>query len=280
MPLTMYFSENIKLLRKRKKRSQEDVAVALDLTRTTLSGYENGSAEPSLGTLMKFSDYYKVSVDKLLKTDLTKLTESALSTLEKGFDIDVTGRSLRVLTTTVNNDNEENIELVPVKAKAGYTSGYADPDYIKVLQTFNLPFLDRNRKYRSFQISGDSMPPVSNGSWVTGEYLQNWNHVKDGYPYIVVTKDDGVVFKVLYNKVKDKGTFMLCSTNPEYSPYEVPVGEIYEIWKFSNYISSELPEANISKDRLTNTVMNLQRELAEIKAVIKASPEQLSFFKD
>jgi transcriptional regulator with XRE-family HTH domain len=276
----MYFSENIKLLRKRKKRSQEDVSVALDLTRTTLSGYENGSAEPSLSTLLKFSEYYKVSVDKLLKTDLTKLTESALSTLEKGFDIDVTGRSLRVLTTTVNNKNEENIELVPVKAKAGYTSGYADPDYIKVLQTFNLPFLDRNRKYRSFQISGDSMPPVSHGSWVTGEYLQNWNHVKDGYPYIVVTKDDGVVFKVLYNKVKDKGTFMLCSTNPEYSPYEVPVGEIYEIWKFSNYISSELPEANISKDRLTNTVMNLQRELAEIKAVIKASPEQLSFFKD
>lgn len=271
----MYFAENIKLLRKRRKRSQEDVAIALDLTRTTLSGYENGTAEPNFNTLVKFSEYFKVSVDKLLKTDLTKLTESALSTLEKGFDIDVTGKSLRVLATTVNKNNEENIELVPVKAKAGYTSGYADPDYIKVLQTFNLPFLDRNRKYRSFQISGDSMPPVSHGSWVTGEYVQNWNHVKDGHPYIVVTKDDGVVFKVLYNRIKEAGTFMLCSTNPEYSPYEVAVGEILEIWKFSNYISSELPEPNISKDRLANTVMTLQRELAEIKSVIKNNPEQL-----
>jgi transcriptional regulator with XRE-family HTH domain len=272
----MYFAENVKLLRKRRKRSQEDVSIALDLSRTTLSGYENGTAEPNFSTLLKFSEYFKVSVDKLLKTDLTKLTESALSTLEKGFDIDVTGRSLRVLATTVNKDNEENIEMVPVKAKAGYTAGFADPDYIKVLQTFNLPFLDKNRKYRSFQISGDSMPPVSHGSWVTGEYVQNWNHVKDGYPYIVITKDDGVVFKVLYNKMKDAGTFMLCSTNPEYSPYEVSAGEILEIWKFSNYISSELTEPNISKDRLTNTLMNLQRELAEIKAVIKNNPpEQL-----
>ncbi len=271
----MHFAENIKLLRKRKKRSQEDVSVALDLSRTTLSGYENGTAEPSFSTLLKFSEYFKVSVDKLLKTDLTKLTESALSTLEKGFDIDVSGKSLRVLATTVSKDNEENIEMVPVKAKAGYTTGFADPDYIKVLQTFNLPFLDRNRKYRSFQISGDSMPPVSNGSWVTGEYVQNWNHVKDGYPYIVVTKDDGIVFKVLYNRMKENNSFMLCSTNPEYSPYEVAISEIIEIWKFSNYISSELPEPNISKDRLTNTVMNLQRELAEIKSVIRNSPEQL-----
>lgn len=274
----MYFSENIKLLRKRRKRSQEDVSTALAISRTSLSGYENGSTEPNLETLLKFSDYFKVSLDKLLKTDLTKLTESALSTLERGFDIDVTGKSLRVLATTVNKNNEENIELVPVKAKAGYTAGFADPDYIKVLQTFNLPFLDKNRKYRSFQISGDSMPPVSHGSWVTGEYLQNWNYLKDGYPYLIVTKDEGVVFKIVYSKIKEKGTLMLCSTNPEYSPYEVQVGEILEIWKFANYISSELPEPNISKERLTNTVMNLQRELAEIKSVIKNNPEQLSFF--
>lgn len=274
----MHFPDNIKLLRKRKKRSQEDVANALELTRTTLSGYENGTAEPNFQTLLRFSEYYKISVDKLLKLNMERLSESALSTLEKGFDIDITGKHLRILATTVNKDNEENIELVPVKAKAGYTAGYSDPDFIKVLQTFNLPFLDRNRKYRSFQISGDSMPPVSHGSWVTGEYVQNWNHIKDGFPYLIVTKDDGVVFKIVYSKIKEHGTLMLCSTNPEYSPYEVQIGEILEIWKFSNYISSELPEPNISKDRLTNTVMNLQRELAEIKAVIKNNPEQLSFF--
>ena len=37
------------------------------------------------------------------------------------------------------------------------------------------------------------MPPVTEGSWVTGEFIQNWKHIRDGYPYIVVTKDDGIV---------------------------------------------------------------------------------------
>jgi transcriptional regulator with XRE-family HTH domain len=265
----MHFSENIKLLRKRKKRSQDEVAIALDLKRTSLSGYENGSAEPNYSTLIRFSDYYKIPVDKLLKTDLGKLPESQLSEIERGHDFDLAGKRLRVLATTVNQDNEENIELVPIKAKAGYTAGYADPSYIKVLQAFNLPFLDRNKKYRSFQISGDSMPPVSQGSWVTAEYIQNWNYIKDGQPYIIITKNEGIVFKVVYNKIEERKTLLLCSTNPEYSPYEIDVNEVLEVWKFSNYISSVLPEPNLSKDEIAGTVLNLQREVAELRNTFK-----------
>ena len=42
------FSQNIKLLRKRRKRTQDDVALALDIKRSTLSGYENEVAQPSM----------------------------------------------------------------------------------------------------------------------------------------------------------------------------------------------------------------------------------------
>lgn len=267
----MHFSDNIKLLRKRMKRSQDEVAIALDLKRTSLSGYENGTAEPNYSTLIKFSEYFKMPVDKLLKTDLSKLSESKLSEIERGHDIDITGTRLRVLATSVNLKNEENIELVPIKAKAGYTAGFADPGYIKVLQAFNLPFLDRNKKYRSFQIQGDSMPPVSQGSWVTAEYIQNWNYIKDGQPYIIITKDDGIVFKVVYNKIEERKTLLLCSTNPEYSPYEIDLKDVLEVWKFTNYISSELPEPNLSKDEITGTILHLQREMAELRNELKKS---------
>lgn len=262
----MYFPANIKLMRKRKKRSQEDVSFNLGIKRSSLSGYENGSTEPNFETLLKMSAYFNVTLDKLLKTDLGSLSESQLSEIERGYDIDIQGNRMRVLATTVGEDNEENIEVVPIKAKAGYTAGYADPDFIRVLSTFRMPFLDRNKKYRTFQISGDSMPPVPDGSWVTGEFLQNWNFIKSGYPYIVLTKDDGVVFKVLYNKVAERKTLLLCSTNPLYEPYEVPITEVLEVWKFVNFISSELPEPNLSKDDIANTVMNLQREVTELKS--------------
>lgn len=265
----MHFAKNIKLLRSRQKKSQDELATELGITRSTLSAYENGTSEPGFETLMRFSDYFKISLDKLLKTDLSGLTETQLSEMEKGLDLDLKGNKLRVLTTTIDSENRENIELVPVKARAGYTSGYADPDYIRVLPAFNLPFLDRNRKYRTFQISGDSMPPVSDGSWVTGEYVQDWNHIRDKYPYIIVTRDEGVVFKIVYNKIKESKKLLLCSTNPAYDPYEINISEVLEVWKFTNYISAELPEPNLSKDELTSTVLNLQREVMQIKNTLR-----------
>lgn len=261
----MYFSANIKLMRKRKGRTQDEVATALDLKRPTLSGYENDVAQPDILTLVAFSQYYKVSIDTLLKVDLTKIPESQLSQLEKGFDVFISGAQLRVLTTTVDNTNKENIELVPEKAKAGYTTGYADPEYIRVLPTFQLPFLHKERKYRTFQISGDSMLPIPDGSWVTGEFVQNWNLVKDRQAYIILTMDDGIVFKVAENRIKTEGKFILHSLNPAYQPYDIPVKDIREVWKFVNYISAELPEPNVENTQLVQAMNALQKELRTIQ---------------
>ena len=267
--MNLNIHRNLKLLRTRKGLSQQELADVFDIKRTSLSGYENGTSFPPLELLVRMSDYFKISTDKLLKMDLSKIGEKRLSDLERGADIDLEGKQLRVLATTVDQDNEENIEMVPVKAKAGYTDGFADPEFIKVLPTFQLPFLSKSKKYRSFQIKGNSMPPVADGSWVTGEYLQNWRNIQNGHPYIVITKDEGAVFKVVQNKIKQRGTLLLISANPEYKPYEVRVEEILEVWKFVNYISSDLPEPNLSKDQLAASVMNLQREMSEIKNLLK-----------
>lgn len=266
----MNFANNLQLLRKRKRISQADLAEEIGIKRSSLSGYELGNSEPNFETLLRFSAFFKISIDKLLKTDLSRLSELYLSQLEQGVDIDVTGGKLRVLATTVDRQNEENIELVHVKAKAGYTTGYGDPDFIKVLPTFQLPFLDRNKKFRTFQISGDSMPPVSDKSWVTGEFIQNWKTIKDGYPYIVVTENEGIVFKVLYQQFDKNQSLLLCSTNPIYKPYEINVNEVIEIWKFVNYISNEMPEPNLSRDQLNNTMMDLQKEIREIKNTLRS----------
>lgn len=269
MSSTEVFGPNLKLLRKRKGRSQEEVAVALDVTRSSWSGYENGVSQPPFELLVRISEYMRVSIDKLLRDDLSALSDSQLDMLERQGDSDLTGKYLRVLATTVDSDDRENVELVPEKAKAGYRTGYADPEYIAVLPTFKMPFLARDRKYRSFQISGDSMPPVSEGSYVTGEYVQNWKSLKSGKPYIVVTKEEGIVFKVVYDQLKDKGTLLLCSTNPLYKPYEVPISEVLEIWRFVNFISPELPEPNLSKDSLSASVLELQREVSRLRNSIE-----------
>jgi len=260
------FSSNLKLLRKRKRFTQGDMAQSLKMKRSTLGGYENEVAYPNINALISLSEFFNVSIDTLIKVDLEQLPESQLNQLERGYDVYIKGSNLRVLVTAVGEDNEENIELVPEKAKAGYTSGFADPEYIKVLPTFRLPFLSREKKYRSFQISGDSMLPIPDGSYVTGEFVQNWTQIKSKQAYIILTLDDGIVFKVAENKIKQEGKLTLHSLNPLYNPYEIDVQEVKEVWRFVNYISGEMPETNEMKtEALVHSLKSLQRDVQQIQ---------------
>ena len=263
----MYFDSNIKLLRKRKKLTQDEVATLLQMKRSTLSGYENRVAQPGLDILLLFSDYYKIAIDTLLKVDLSKLSETQLRQLEHGEDVFLRGGNLRVLASTVNTHNQENIELVPVKAQAGYTNGFADPEYISELQVFQLPFLSGEKKYRSFQLQGDSMLPIPEKAWVTGEYVLDWKELKTGEACVVLTMDDGIVFKIIENRIEEEGKVILYSLNPLYEPYEIHVNSIREIWKFIHFISHEIPEPVIPENQLVRTVAGLKQDMERLKRI-------------
>jgi len=259
------FGKNIKFLRKRQKRTQDELAFILEMKRPTLSGYENGVAQPSVSALIRFSMYFKTTIDTLVKTDLTTLSESQLSEIERGFNQYIKGNNIRILTSTIDQYNNENIELVSEKAKAGYKSGFADPDYIRVLPTFQLPFLSREKKYRTFQISGDSMLPIPDESFVTGEFVLDWSTIRDGQPYIILTVEDGIVFKVIENKIKADRKLTLHSLNSLYEPYDIDISDVKEIWKFVHYISSEMPQPNQEKQDLVDTVKQLRKEVQAIQ---------------
>ncbi len=261
----MYFDSNIKLLRKRRKLTQDEVAEQLSMKRSTLSGYENRVAQPGLDVLLLFSSYYKISVDTILKVDLGKLSETQLRQLEHGEDVFLKGGNLRILASTVDTENQENIELVPVKAQAGYTNGFADPEYISELQVFQLPFLSEEKKYRTFQLQGDSMLPIPEKAWVTGEYVLDWKGIKTGEACVVLTLDNGIVFKIVENLIEKEGKVILYSLNPLYEPYDIHVSEIREIWKFVHFISHEIPDPVIPENQLVRTVAGLKQDLDRIK---------------
>lgn len=265
----MYLSSNLKHLRKRKRRTQDDVAVAVRVPRPTYSGYENSVASPGLETLVKLSEYFAVSIDSLVKLDLSLMPESQLRLLEGGNDVFIKGSTIRVLSGTVDSSNNENIELVNLKAKAGYTTGFADPEFVRVLPVFQLPFLSREKKYRTFQINGDSMLPIPDGSYVTGEFIQNWYSLKDGDACIVLTLDDGIVFKCVENKLKTQAKLGLYSLNNLYQPYSVDAADIKEIWKFVHYISPEMPQVYDDSAILHQQIANLSEKVDVIIGKLK-----------
>jgi transcriptional regulator with XRE-family HTH domain len=232
----IFIHQNLKLLRKRTGLTQLEVANACNMTRSKIAGYET-HIQPTLVALIALADFYNVSTDILLKENLNAWSEFRLKDLDNGIDKSMSGKNLRILATTVNNDNENNTEMVPVKARAGYLLGYSDPDFMKNLPQINLPMLPKGKKHRAFQISGDSMLPVADKDWVVCSYFENWLHLKDGERYIILTKDDGIVFKMAYNKMKDNKGLLLISSNPLYKPYFLAPEEIKEVWKFEWWIT-------------------------------------------
>jgi transcriptional regulator with XRE-family HTH domain len=259
-----YFSTNIRLLRDRKDRTQSEVAKAIGATRSIIANYEFGNGNPKIDNAIALSKYYGINLDTLFNVDLLKLSESQLSELERGFDVYIKGTKLRVLATTVDRENNENIEVVTQKAKAGYTAGYNDPEFISALPTFQLPFLSRERKYRTFQIDGDSMLPIPDKSYVIGEFLQNWHEIKDGNAYIIVTREEGIVFKVAFNQIRKKKNLLLKSLNPLYQPYEIDISEVLEVWKFINFMSAELPNQDAQVGRILDKINELQDEATKL----------------
>jgi len=254
----LFWAENLRFLRNRKKISQDELAEKLEISRSKLNAHENGvSKNPPLEDLLKISEYFHVAVDTLLKIDLSKITELKLRELEAGNDIYMSGGRIRVLSITVNPANRENIEYVPLKAKAGYLAGYNDPEFIEQLPKFTLPHLPEKRTYRMFTTEGDSMLPIPENCLVITEYVDDWNILKDTPCIVIMQSEQRFLFKMVSSLVEKNRTLLLHSLNPLYKDQEVFAGDVLEIWKYHSHITDVIP----SSDNMMQQILNCVKEI-------------------
>ncbi|MFY0652653.1 MAG: LexA family transcriptional regulator [Cyclobacteriaceae bacterium] len=254
-------NENIKFLRKKEGYTQETFADVIGIKRSLVGAYEEGRADPRLNNLLKMSEVFGVSVDTMISKNVTELSEDELYAGDN--------QNLKVLAITMDSEENENIELIPQKASAGYLNGYSDPQYLGTMPKFKLPMLPGNATYRAFEISGDSMLPMLPGTVIIGEYVENPEYIKNGKTYVLISKDEGIVYKRVFNYMKDNGKLFLVSDNKTYSPYEIKGSDVLEIWESKAYISVNFPDQSgdpeMSIDQLTNIVMELKQEITKIK---------------
>lgn len=250
-------ANNIKSLRKKFGYTQEQFAQKVGIKRSLIGAYEEARAEPKLQTLLAIAHALEVSTDALISDDLTK-----------GY-ISPAQKPVKILSITVDEKDNENIELVPQKAAAGYLNGYADPEFVTELPRFQLPLLPKNATYRAFEIHGDSMLPLASGTIVIGKYVESASEIKNGKTYVLLTRLEGIVYKRVFNYIEEKGKLFLVSDNKSYSPYETDPESIEEIWEARAYISIEFPDPEsaeeISLEQLTNLVKEVRLDVKDIK---------------
>jgi len=251
-------SANLKYLRKKKSLTQQQFADAIGIKRSLVGAYEEDRAEPKYDLLKKIAEFYDFSIDEFINEQINDKWKPKLKSQ---------GSNLRILTISVDKEDNENIELVPVKASAGYLNGFSDPEYIRELPKFHLPLPGlKQGTFRAFEIMGDSMLPIQPGSIIVGEYLDNWNDVKTGETYVVVSKNEGVVYKRAGNRFKENKEIKLISDNRIYDPYHIAAEDILEIWKAKAYFSSSLPDPTPDPtiETLTNMMSQMQKSLSQL----------------
>jgi len=255
-------SENIKYLRKKIGLTQEQFAERIEIKRSLVGAYEEGRADPRIGNLINMAKVFGTSVDILINKDVSRLSEAELNTSQFK-------RGKEVLAITVDQVGKENVELVPQKAAAGYLNGYSDPEFIQELPKFNLPILPTNATYRAFEISGDSMLPILPGTIIIGEFVDDVREIKNGKTYILVTRTEGIVYKRIFNYIDDNGKLFLVSDNRQYSPYQIDIDDVMEVWASKAFISVQFPEAGeqneVSTEQLASIVLDLQKEIVKLK---------------
>lgn len=243
-----FAGQNLKYLRKLRGLTQEEFAVKLQIKRSLLGAYEEERAEPRLDVLEIVSDEYGISLDDLLRTDLTGSEGNYLSKRRQ---------------QKMGNEGNQ-IHFVPMKAAAGYLAGYADEEFIDELNTFTLPMLGSGQ-FRAFEIIGDSMLPTPSGSIIVGQKTERLEDVKSNTACIVVSRSEGIVYKRISRNGRDKSRLTLMSDNPSYQPYEVQASDVLELWQAQMVITKVAQQQRWDVGQLASLVNNLQEQVANLK---------------
>jgi transcriptional regulator with XRE-family HTH domain len=247
-------AQNLRYLRKNKKFSQQELSDTLVIPRTTLGDYERGKTEPNIETLIRFSTFFEIDLDRLLTSNLAL----------QNYEIIKNG-NFRVLAISVDQKNEGNIELVDTKAEAGYLESFSDPQYIKELPKIQFPNIPEGT-YRGFEIAGESMLPMESGSVVIASYVENLAEVRNNRTYIIVGKNEGLVYKRVQRN-DERRSLVLSSDNPTYAPYEISFEDVAEIWQYYAHLSFSDEKQQLD-NRVEERIIDIQKNIEEIKGII------------
>lgn len=241
-------NQNLKYLRKLRGWTQEEFANKLHIKRSLLGAYEEERAEPRIEVLEIVCDIFKLTLDEILRKDLS---DNKANYLAKR-------RALKMAS------GKAEIQFVPVKAAAGYLAGYADPEFIDELNTFTLPMLTGGN-YRAFEIIGDSMLPTPSGSVIVGEKVDNLEEMKNNAACIVISRNEGIVYKRVQKNNRLKNKLTLVSDNPSFHPYTVNAEEVLEMWQAQVVIARANTQNRWDMNQLANVVSDLQQQVSSLK---------------
>ena len=107
----MNFATSLKRLREQKGITQRELAKHLNMASSTLAMYEVAKREPDFGTLLKFADFFDVSLDVMLGRDEDPYSIKSIKAIgygDKLIDISALSPDMQQLVRKMAEDAREN----------------------------------------------------------------------------------------------------------------------------------------------------------------------------
>lgn len=225
-----FFGINIKKIRKLKSLSQKELADVIDLKRATLGAYEEGRSEPKIDTIIRVANYFSISIDDLLKRELT------INELLK-FDTKL---------TTDERKLRKNFPRIPIITKditKDYLQYHHKDSFIENMPYVEWPLKHEDKKYRAYEIQDLEMSDQEGGVYPEDIILVekiNLKDIKEEKPALVVYGE------LKFRTVATKGDKVyLKASHPAIEDIILSAKDIKEIWvlvgvfqKYRDFVSS------------------------------------------
>lgn len=128
-----YFGRNIKKIRTAKNISQAAFAELFQLSRASIGAYEEGRAEARTDTIIEIADYFKLTLDQLLKKELS---------LNDIYHIGE--KSNLVFKETREPNLSEEIPYISAHDHEEFVKKFRDKDFLAKMPLIRLPDLVKN----------------------------------------------------------------------------------------------------------------------------------------
>lgn len=193
------FSENLKKLRKEINFTQEELAKALNVTKSRINMYERGEREPKFEMLENIADYFNVDMNFLLgKTN-------------------VRNSSAIINQSSINKNiipiNESKLHRIPILG----TISAGLPLYAEQhIEGYTYTELNGGAEYFGLKIKGDSMNAlrICDGDIII---VKRQDAVENGDIAVVLVDKENATVKQFFQE-GSKITLVPRSTNPEHTP--------------------------------------------------------------